>query len=86
MPMIDVPVAHREDHRDGVGVQPSRDEGERFGGLLVQPVGIVHQAQQRARAGTCRKERQSHKGDEEAVRCGGLLLQAEDAGERVTPG
>ena len=40
-------LADREDHGDGVRVQPAGHERERVGRFTVQPLGVVHQAEQR---------------------------------------
>ncbi|MCX4403082.1 hypothetical protein OG840_14855 [Streptomyces sp. NBC_01764] len=77
-------VARREHHRDRVGVQAASHEREYHGGLLVEPVGVVHQTQQRSVAGTRGKQPERGQRDEEAVGRVHPFLQSEDLAERFT--
>jgi hypothetical protein len=61
-------LAHREDHRGRRGRQVSGDERERLGRGRVQPLRVVHHADQRSLAGQVRQQAQGCHDDREAVR------------------
>ena len=61
-------LADREDHGHGVGVQPAAHERERVGRPTVQPLGVVHQAEQRLPGGPVGQQAEGGQADQEPVR------------------
>lgn len=62
-----------EYHRDGLGVQPAGNKGQRLSRGLVQPLRIADQAQQRLFRGHVRQQAQHRQVDQEAIwRAAGL--------------
>ena len=81
-PAPSAPVADRDHDRDRVGQQPPCDEPEQLVRRLVEPLGVVDDAEQRALLGDAAQEAEHRQSDEEPV---GRLArrQAERDGERV---
>jgi len=81
-PAPSAPVADRDHDRDRVGQQPPCDESEQLVRRVVEPLGVVDDAQQRALLGDAAQEAEHRQSDEESV---GRLArrQAERDGERV---
>jgi len=81
-PAPSAPVADRDHDRDRVGQQPPCDEPEQLVRRLVEPLGVVDDAEQRALLGDAAQEAEHRQSDEESV---GRLArrQAERDGERV---
>ena len=63
----DFAFACRKQHHDALGVKPPRDEQQRLGRDLVQPVCVVHEAENRAAVRHLREEREARGVDEEAL-------------------
>ncbi len=62
-----VPFASAEEHDDALGFEPSGDEDERVRGCVVEPLGIVDQAQERLIFRGLGEQAQDCERDEEAV-------------------
>ena len=76
---------HREDDRDRVAVQAARHEREGVGGLAVQAMRVVDQAQQGLAGGLLGQQPHRGQADQETVRCP-ALLHAEGQPQRVALG
>ena len=64
-----IPVtAGREQHRDAIGVQASRDEAKSGQRLVIEAVRVVDNAEHRPRRGGLSEERQRRQSNEEPVR------------------
>jgi hypothetical protein len=59
--------ASAEDQGDRLGLEPAGDEGERVGGGLVQPMGVVDHAEQRLLLRGGGEQAEQCRGDQEAV-------------------
>ena len=57
-----------EDEQDRLRLEPSRDEREDQGGSVVEPVSVVHEADERLRLGDVGEQRQNREADEERIR------------------
>ena len=64
-----VRLARGEENRDLFGVQPPRCERERLGRRIVEPVGVVDDAEQRPLFGGSREQAQHRRADGQAFRC-----------------
>ena len=62
-----IDLAHGQNDRDALGVQTSGDERDRTGGHLVQPLGVVDDAQQRRSPATSASRSEHGQPDEERV-------------------
>ena len=60
--------ARRKEKSDWLGEEPPRNEGERLGRHLVQPLRVVDDAEERTLLGRPRKQRQDRQPDEESIR------------------
>ena len=63
-----VRLARRKEKSDGLGQEPPRDEGERLGRHLVQPLRVVDDTQDRTLLRSPRQQRQDRQPDEESIR------------------
>jgi hypothetical protein len=72
--------SERQEH--ALGLDPASGEGERLGRCLVQPLTVVHDADERLLPGRLRQQAQHGQADEEAIG-GRPLPQAEGGAERV---
>jgi hypothetical protein len=61
-------LADREDHGDGVRVQPAGHECERVSRFTIQPLSVVDQAEQRLPGGLVGQQAQGGQADQEPVR------------------
>ncbi|GMA92455.1 hypothetical protein GCM10025869_29840 [Homoserinibacter gongjuensis] len=61
-------LAQGEDESDAFGRDPSRNEREHLCGCLVEPLHVVHDAQDRARLGNLGEQVERRETDEEAIR------------------
>ncbi len=75
--------AHREHHRNALGQQPTRDEGQRQSRRLIKPLGIVDQTHLRHVLGRLRKQTEDCQPNHETVR-GRARLQAKRNTQRLT--
>jgi hypothetical protein len=64
---MEVVVAGGDQQHDPLGLQPPGGEGERIGRRLVEPLRVVHQADQRPLLGHLREQAQRAHTDQEAV-------------------
>ncbi len=75
-------LAHREHQPDRLGAQPPRHEGQRLCRGAVEPLRVVHDADERVLLGRVGQQAQYGQADEEAIR-GVPVAQAERGAERV---
>jgi len=61
-------LANGEHHRDGLAQQPSSNESEYLARGLIEPLRVLHHAEQWPLVGDLSQEAQRGEGDEEAVR------------------
>ena len=60
-------LAQREEDHDGLRGKPARDETEDLGGRPVEPLGIVHQADQRLLLGDIREQAEHSEPDQKSI-------------------
>ena len=78
------PVAHRDEQRDGLGVDAAPDEGEHVGGRRIEPVRVLdHEQQRRARRDVAEQVERRERDQERVGRLG--LRHAERGQQRVAP-
>ena len=75
-------LAHGEDQPDRLGLQAARHEGERLRRRRVEPLRVVHDADERPLLRRVRQQAQDRQPDQEAVR-GVAVAQPERGAERV---
>ena len=78
-------LTDREQHGDGFRVQPARGDGQRLGRRLVEPLGVLDDAQQRLLLGDVGQEAEHGEADQKAIRCG-ARGQPEGGAQRVALG
>jgi hypothetical protein len=80
-----VPLTNGEHDADGFGEQPPGDEREGVRRCPVEPLGVVHHADQRPLLGQAGEQGEDGQAHQEAIR-GSAVLQAERRAERVVLG
>jgi hypothetical protein len=78
----DLAFAGGEEQGDPLGAETPGDEHERFGGRMVEPVGVVDEAQKGAALGRLRKQAEDGERDEEEL-LPSAILQSEGAAKRT---
>ena len=88
-------LPHREDDRDGVRAEPARDEGERLHRGAIEPLRVVHDAEQGPLLRDAAEQGQHGEADQEAIgrvaaaqperRAEGVALRIRQALEAVQP-
>ena len=76
-------LTHREHHRDPLRQQPTRDKGQRLRGDPIQPLSVVHRADQRLLLRHLGQQAQHSQPDQETVRRVSIA-QTEGGGQRST--
>jgi hypothetical protein len=78
---VTVAVPRREQHDDAFGVEPPSDEEERVGGRRVQPLDVVHEAQDGLLLRQLGKQAETACGDQETL-LGSAAVETESRPER----
>ena len=78
-------LTNREEHDDGLRLQPACGDGEHLGRRLVEPLGVLDDAQERLLLGGVGQEAEDGETDEKAIRCG-PRGQPEGGAQRVPLG
>ena len=76
-------LTHGDEHRDALGAEPAPDERQRHRRLVVEPLGVVDDDEERLGASGFGDEAQDRQADEERVE--GVVLRTSECGVQRDP-